>query len=216
MKQICKFNNKPATINNGGYKKGRWIVWLNLSISEIEPTESQSETFQSVTDRLVLNDFSVAAFVDAVDPLHLALATNEEIYEILKYFNELDELESWKTLLKVQIQGYDSSNKVNQFFLNQIPFWIDKATRVGLVNSLNMEKGAGRAVSTLWVEGRTIQLPVDLALGLLQALELYALDCYGVTATHLSYVEGSQSIQELRDFNKEADYPEMLRFKISE
>lgn len=153
MKQICKFNNKPATINNGGYKKGRWIVWLNLSISEIEPTESQSETFQSVTDRLVLNDFSVAAFVDAVDPLHLALATNEEIYEILKYFNELDELESWKALLKVQIQGYDSSNKVNQFFLDQIPFWIDKATRVGLVNSLNMEKGAGRALSTLWVEG---------------------------------------------------------------
>lgn len=216
MKQICKFNNKPSTINNGGYKKGRWIVWLNLSISEIEPTESQPEIFQSVTDRLVLNDFSVAAFVDAVDPLHLALATNDEIYEILKYFNELDELESWKALLKVQIQGYDSSNKVNQFFLDQIPFWIDKATRVGLVNSLNMEKGAGRAVSTLWVEGHTMQLPVDLALGLLQALELYALDCYGVTATHLSYVESSQSIQELRDFNKEADYPEMLRFKISE
>ena len=95
-----------------------------------------------MTDRLVLNDFSVAAFVDAVDPQHLALATNEEIYEILKYFNELDELESWKALLKVQIQGYDSSNKVNQFFLDQIPFWIDKATRVGLVNSLNMEKGA--------------------------------------------------------------------------
>mgnify|MGYP007025195561 CR=1 FL=1 len=74
-----------------------------------------------------------------------------------------------------------------------------------IVNSLNMEKGAGRAVSTLWVEGCTIQLPVDLALGLLQALELYALDCYGVTAAHLSYVEGSQSIQELRDFNKEAN-----------
>ncbi len=89
---------------------------MNLSVSEIEPTENQPETFESVTDRLVLNDFSVAAFVDAVDPQHLALATNEEIYEILKYFNELDELESWKALLKVQIQGYDSSNKVNQFF----------------------------------------------------------------------------------------------------
>ena len=39
MKQICKFNAKPVTISDGGYKKGRWIVWLNLDVSEIEKTE---------------------------------------------------------------------------------------------------------------------------------------------------------------------------------
>lgn len=216
MKQICKFDTQPATINNGGYKKGRWIVWLNLNVTEIEPTENQPERFQSVTDRLILDDCSVKAFLNVVDPLHLSLANKEELAAILRYFNEFDNIESWKAILKVQIQGYDTSDNVNCFFLDELPFWIDKATRVGLVNSLNMEKNAGRSISTLWVGNHTIQLSIDLALGLLQALELYALDCYGVTAAHLATVENSNAIDELRDFDKSADYPAMLRFKISE
>lgn len=216
MKQICKFDTQPTTINNGGYKKGRWIVWLNLNVTEIEPTENQPERFQSVTDRLILDDCSVKAFLNVVDPLHLALANEEELAAILRYFNEFDNIESWKAILKVQIQGYDTSDNVNCFFLDELPFWIDKATRVGLVNSLNMEKNAGRSISTLWVGNHTIQLSIDLALGLLQALELYALDCYGVTAAHLATVENSNAIDELRDFDKSADYPAMLRFKISE
>lgn len=60
MKQICKFNTKPATINNGGYKKGRWVVWINLSVSEIKTSEDgQDERFQSITDRLVMNGNSI-------------------------------------------------------------------------------------------------------------------------------------------------------------
>lgn len=216
MKQICKFDTQPATINNGGYKKGRWIVWLNLNVTEIEPTENQPERFQSATDRLTLDDCSVKAFLNVVDPLHLALANKEELAAILRYFNEFDNIESWKEILKVQIQGYDTSDNVNCFFLDELPFWIDKATRVGLVNSLNMEKSAGRSISTLWVGNQTIQLSIELALGLLQALELYALDCYGVTAAHLAAIENSNTIDELRDFDKSADYPAMLRFKISE
>lgn len=216
MKQIYKFDTKPTTINNGGYKKGRWIVWLNLNVAEIEPTEIQPERFQSVTDRLILDDCSVKAFLNVVDPLHLALANKEELAAILRYFNEFDNIESWKAILKTQIQGYDTSDNVNCFFLNEFPFWIDKATRVGLVNSLNMEKSAGRLFSTLWVGNHTVQLSIDFALGLLQALELYALDCYGVTAAHLATIENSNVIDELRDFDKSADYPAMLRFKISE
>ncbi len=218
MTQICKFNEKPATINNGGYKKGRWIVWLNLgvypNVSSIRENGENAWVFASQTDRLVLSDHSVAAFLAVVDPLHLALATTAELEAILKYFNALDDAESWRSLRKVQVQGYDSSDKVNCFYLGEQPMWLDKATRVGLVNSLNIEKAAGREKSELWAGYHKIEISVDVALQLLSVLELYAKDCYGVTASHIADIEGFQTVEELRDFDISADYPEIPVFPI--
>lgn len=219
MAQICKFNEMPATINNGGYKKGRWIVWLNLgvypNVSSIIKDGEEAWAYASQTDRLVLNDHSVSAFLEAVDPLHLALATTEDIEAILKYFNAQNNVESWRRLRKVQIQGYDHSDKVNCFYLGEQPMWLDKATRVGLVNSLNIEKAAGREKSELWVGCHKIEIGVDTALQLLSDLELYAKDCYGITASHIADIEGFQTVEELHGFDISADYPEIPVFPIA-
>lgn len=216
MKQICKFNTQPSTIVNGGYKKGRFIVWLNLDVAEIEPTENQPECFQSITDRLVLSDLSVESFLAVADPAHLAIATNEELAAILSYFKSEDDLESWKAIRRVQIEGYDASDKVNCFFLDNVPMWLDKATRVGLDNSLSKEKQMGRTYSTLWAGTTPIRINIELGLSLLQILEIYAIDCFGVTAAHMAYVDACQSVDELRDFDITADYAEILRFNIAE
>lgn len=219
MTQICKFNEMPATINNGGYRKGRWIVWLNLgvypNVSSIRKDGEEAWAYASQTDRLVLNDHSVSALLEVIDPLHLAMATTDEVEAILKYFNAHDDVESWKAIRKMQIQGYDSSDKVNRFYLGEQPMWLDKATRVGLVNSLNIEKAAGREISDLWMDHNKIVLNVDLALKLLAALELYAKDCYGVTASHIAEIEELQSVDELRNFKIEADYPEIPHFPVA-
>lgn len=151
MKQICKFNVKPVTISDGGYKKGRWIVWLNLDVSEIEKTEeNQSECFQSLSDRLMLSDNSITAFLDVVDSAHIALATTNELEAILHYFRSEDDVTVWKSIRKIQVQGYDSSENVNRFYLGGLPLWLDKATRVGLVNSITIEKNAKRSETCLW------------------------------------------------------------------
>ncbi len=219
MIHICKFNEPPATINNGGYLKGRWIVWLNLSVypnvSSVAKDGEDAWAFAAHTDRLVLHDHSISAFLEVVDPTHLSMASTQELEAILKYFDALDDIESWRAIRRVQIQGYDSSDKVNCFYLGDQPMWLDKATRVGLVNSLNIEKEAGRMVSELWAGSNKIELNVDVALQLLFALELYAKDCYGITASHTAYIESLQSIEELRDFNIGADYPEIPRFSIA-
>lgn len=217
MKQICKFDTRPATISNGGYKKGRWIVWLNLNVSEIQKTdENQSERFQSLTDRLVLSNNSISAFLDTVSQSHIALATTEEITEILHYFHSENDIEAWKSIRKAQVQGYDSSNRVNRFYLGDLPLWLDKATRVGLVNSITIEKNAKRSQTCLWFEGHNIHMSVDTALNALFQLELYALDCYNVTAQHLVTIEKSDTVNQLRLFDITADYPEILQFKIEE
>ena len=219
MAQICKFNEMPSTISDGGYKKGRFIVWLNLgvyaNVSSVKKDGDDDWMFAAHTDRLVLNDHSVSGLLEVADPLHLAMATTDEIEAILRYFDALDDVESWKAIRKMQIQGYDSSDKVNCFFLGEQPMWLDKATRVGLVNSLNIEKSAGREVSDLWMGHNKIVLNVSLALQLLAALELYAKDCYGVTASHIANIEELQSVNELRNFKIEADYPEIPHFPVA-
>lgn len=217
MEQICKFNTRPATIGNGGYKKGHWIVWLNLNVSEIQKTdEDQPELFQSLTDRLVLFENSITAFLNAVIPAHIALATNEELEAILSYFQSENDAEAWKSIRQTQVRGYDSSENVNRFYLNGLPFWLDKATRVGLVNSITIEKNAKRNETCLWLGNHNMKMRVDAALNILSQLELYALDCYNTTARHLAQIEQCESIDELRSFDIRADYPEMLRFKNEE
>ena len=217
MRQICKFNMKPPTINDGGYKKGKWIVWLNLSVLEIEQPESErNEHFQAVTDRLVLASRSITAFLDAVEPEHIALATKEELEATLNHFQSYNDIEAWKSIRKVQIQGYDSSEKVNRFYLDDLQLWLDKSTRVGLVNSITIEKKAKRATTCLWFGSHNINMDVDTALDALFQLELYALSCYNVTAQHLAWVEQCESIDELRSFDICSDYPEALQFKITE
>lgn len=214
MKQICKFNIKPATINNGGYKKGRWVVWINLSVSEIKTSEDgQDERFQSITDRLVMNGNSIEDFFEVIDPLHLALATVNELEAILCYFQCENDIEAWKTIRKIQIRGYDSSENVNRFYLGDIALWLDKATRVGLVNSITIEKKAKRNTTCLWYENNHINMSVDTTLDLLYQLELYALSCYNVTAQHLVYIDQCEEIAELRSFDVCSDYPDILQFK---
>lgn len=216
MFQVHYFDTMPQTIVNGGYKKGKWVVWLNIArcpnLSSVGlPGQGP---FQAQTERLVLTDNSLEGFLSVVNPLHLAIANNEDVAAILDYFQCTDDIESWKRIRAAQIQGYDSSQYVNSFYLGPTPMWLDKATRVGLVNSLNAEKAAGRTHTALWAGTTKIELPIDVGLNLLNELELYALDCFGVTASHLSAIETSQSIEELRAFDITADYPAPPKFEL--
>lgn len=51
-------------------------------------------------------------------------------------------------LLSLQ-KEYDSSTEVNSLILNSERVWLYKITRVGLFNSLNLEKSNGISVTTL-------------------------------------------------------------------
>lgn len=215
MKQICTFNTRPATIVNGGYKKGRYIIWLNLSVSEIPEHENQTDFFESITDRLVLSDFSINSFLEVVDHGHIAMATNDELQSIMKFFKAEKDLESWIALRSVQIDGYDTSDKVNCFFLNEIPLWLDKATRVGLVNSVSAEKRDGAEITTLWFGDIMLQLPIDFAMAALDKVELYAKTCFNITAKHLADIKKIKTLKEIKNYNITLDYPDFLKLSIN-
>lgn len=108
------------------------------------------------------------------------------------------------------INEWDTSENVNQFTLFGDKLWLDKATRVGLVNAVNCAKLLGKETISLGLGNKTYELPCDDALRMLALLEQYALECYNVTLHHKQEVVKITDINELLEYDYCAGYPEKL------
>lgn len=123
-------------------------------------------------------------------------------------------LEEAKAEKIAEITAYDTSDKVNGFMLNGLLVWLDKATRVGLMNSTTIAKAAGQKTTTLWLGGIKLVVDCDKAIQLLSALEMYALECFNVTASHKQAVSELTTIEEVEAYDYKAGYPKMLEMSI--
>lgn len=113
-----------------------------------------------------------------------------------------------------EIDTYDLSSAVNGFMLNGLLVWLDKATRVGLMNSTTIAKAAGQQTTTLWLKGVKLVVGCDMAIQLLSALEMYALECFNVTASHKAAVGELKSIEEVEAYDYKSGYPKMLKMSV--
>lgn len=129
--------------------------------------------------------------------------------KLVEHEYNIDEL---KDLKVSEAYAYDSSEAVNQFYLSDMPMWIDKATRVGLINSITAQQKAGQVDTTLWYESNSVVLPIDKAISILNALELYAVECYNNTAMHVASIKGLRTIEEVSAYNYKTGYPDKLLF----
>ena len=113
-----------------------------------------------------------------------------------------------------EIAAYDTSSSVNGFVLNGAVVWLDKATRVGLMNSTTIERDLGQETTELWLGEHNLIIKCDLAIQLLQQLEVYALKCFNVTATHKKEVNNLSTIEEINSYDITKDYPDKLVINI--
>lgn len=113
-----------------------------------------------------------------------------------------------------KIDAYDTSSTVNGFALNGTVVWLDKATRVGLMNSTSITKAMGQPTTTLWLGESKMEVPCDTAIQLLSALEMYALECFNVTAAHKVAVSELTSIEEVEKYDITAGYPAQLKMEV--
>ena len=140
--------------------------------------------------------------------------------EIQKAFAEFSvkmdalKLEQAKVDKIAEIAAYDTSSSVNGFMLNGLLVWLDKATRVGLMNSTTIAKDAGQKTTTLWLGEVKLEVECDKAIQLLSALEMYALECFNVTAALKKAVSELKTIKEVEAFDVTADYPKQLEMKL--
>ena len=134
--------------------------------------------------------------------------------ELAKALGTMDALTAAKEQKIAEIDAYDQSEAVNGFTLNGAVVWLDKATRVGLMNSTNIAKATGSANTTLWLGGERMVVPCDKAIHLLSALEMYALGCFNVTAAHKKAVSELTTLDEVLAYDYTKGYPEQLKMEV--
>ena len=117
-------------------------------------------------------------------------------------------------MVLAEIEKHDTSSAVNGFILNGQRVWLDKATRVGLMNSTTIAKGLGQATTTLWLGDVKLVVECDKAIQLLSALEMYALECFNVTAAHKKAVAGMNNVEEVLGYDYTKGYPEVLTMNV--
>lgn len=140
-------------------------------------------------------------------------ASMEEIREISEGLGA-EPLGYMKKAMLAYIEKYDASSSVNSFLLNGMEVWLDKATRVGLMNSTTIAKSMGQQKTTLWLGSYQLEVDCDKAIQLLSALEMYALECFNVTAAHKKAVSELDNIEGVLTYDYKSGYPEKLKMEV--
>ena len=148
---------------------------------------------------------------DGNDEKKIRTVYKYDVVDIDKRFKTEDEvIAELKKLKNDEITKYDTSSNVNVFSLNGVDVWLDRDTRVGLMNSTTIAKNMGQENTILWLGTVKITVKCDQAIQLLSALEMYALSCFNKTAEHKKNVEALSTINEIVSYDYTVGYPEKL------
>ena len=187
------------TINDRSIVKSRRTIILNRMASIEDPetgeiNEVEVQTFNPTDEMLFADGWEIYVAPETPAPTEEEIFNREKEYKI------------------EEILRYDSSKEVNEFYIQRIPVWLDKATRAGLMLRFNSELALKKDTTTLWYEGQSFTLPLNTAMQMLYALEVYASECYDNTQLHLSNVENLETLEELKEYDYRVGYPEKLHF----
>lgn len=148
---------------------------------------------------------------DGTDEKKTRIVYKYDVVDIDRRFKTEDEvIAELKKLKNDEITKYDTSSNVNVFSLNGVDVWLDRDTRVSLMNSTTIAKNMGQENTILWLGTVKIVVKCDQAIQLLSALEMYALSCFNKTAEHRNNVEALSTINEIVSYDYTVGYPEKL------
>ena len=189
------------------------VAWAKTM--QVDKTEDGQEKESSLCDYM-LERYDYKPSMDFVLNDILASgeqASMEEIREISEGLGA-EPLGYMKKAMLAYIEKYDSSSSVNAFELNGMEVWLDKATRVGLMNSTTIAKAMGQEKTTLWLGSYQLEVDCDKAIQLLSALEMYALECFNVTAAHKKAVSELDNIEGVLTYDYKSGYPDKLKMEV--
>lgn len=111
-----------------------------------------------------------------------------------------------KRILLEKINFYDCSEDVNSFIFKGNSYWLDKNTRVGLVNLANSTNESIQ----LFLNPEFITITPDLLKLYLAKIEVYANKCYVVTQQHLKNAQDLNTIDDLLNYDYTSGYPDKI------
>jgi len=192
---------RPAVITRSRVAD-KWFANICTGITECEEGYEYDLTSHEFDHQPTLNDV-----------IDLHSFTADELTELCEYYN-VDAVPKAKAIMLARVEAYDQSEAVNSFRIGNMTYWLDKATRTGLLLRLQAEQAVGRTTTTLWAGTVPVTLPLDEAVRFLYALEVYASECYDRTAQHLATVEGMQSVEDILSYDYTSGYPERLVLEV--
>lgn len=189
------------------------VAWAKTM--QVEKTEDGQEKESSLCDYM-LERYDYKPSMDLVLNDILASGEQASMEEIREISEGLDAepLGYMKKAMLAYIEKYDASSSVNSFLLNGMEVWLDKATRVGLMNSTTIAKSMGQEKTTLWLGSYQLEVDCDKAIQLLSALEMYALECFNVTAAHKKAVSELDNIEGVLTYDYKSGYPDKLKMEV--
>lgn len=189
------------------------VAWAKTM--QVEKTEDGGTIESSLCDYMLeLYDYKPSMELVLNDILTSGeQASMEEIKEICEGLGA-EPLEYMRKAMLSYIEKYDISSSVNEFELNGIQTWFDKATRVGLMNSINVTQRAGDQKIELWLGSSKLDLDCNKAIELLSKIEMYAMNCFNVTALHKKQVSEFSNIEDFLNYDYKSGYPDKLIINI--
>lgn len=128
--------------------------------------------------------------------------------------DEASLLKAAKKAAEQSIAEWDQSDAVNSFEANGESVWLDKATRVGLMNSTGIAKAAGEPGVKLWLGEKSYYTECDKVTEALSKVEVYAIKCNNATRQHLRDVEAMTDAESVCGYDYTAGYPEKVEIEI--
>lgn len=175
---------------------------MNKLYTKGDLIKSRNQIIINIDDRQIIN------------PSNEMLINDGWVEYIPEQLTEEDIFNQNKQNLYNDIMNYDSSDNVNMFFIGELPMWLDKNTRAGLLLRFQAEKASGLNNTTLWYNGMQFPLGVDMAIEMLYAIELYASACYDNTQMHISNISKLTTNKEIEEYDYKVGYPDKLYFSM--
>lgn len=131
-------------------------------------------------------------------------------------------LSIWKEILKLKkgilstydlyyvlcekVKHYDKSSNINSFCFNNQNYWLDKNTRIGLMNLTNCTDG----LISVFLSNQFLEIPSNKLKSFLQDLEVYASKCYVNTQKHLLNINQLRTVEDLINYDYTIGYPDKI------
>lgn len=114
-----------------------------------------------------------------------------------------------REILLAKLEAYNKSPEVNSFYYGEDKKWLNKDTRIGLQNLIN----CGAQTITVQLGSELLDISADKLKQFLNKLEIYAGECFSVTAKHRVTINQLKSTEELLNYDYTANYPKKVRLR---
>lgn len=127
-------------------------------------------------------------------------------------------LERAKASKIAELEAYDDSNDVNGFIIRtpngDFTEWLDPYKRNNASRAIESAKKLSIPTLTTAIGDIPVTLTTEDADLYLAQLEMYAVTCTGVTATHKAAINALSTIEEVEAYDYKTGYPEKVVFDL--